>query len=301
MLKDVLDFVRARTDLAREDALREVNYAWKELWNADDLPNSVFEIAVAPVDNNARISLPWFVGDIRGVKMNTWGRERIHLQTPRPWYQDDTYAQSPYTWKILGTSPLVHAVSNASTLTLRFNEAVTARTTVSLLGPNDNGALVRDQVIFEIGDTEHESVQRYTDLSTITKDTITPANLTVFDANDTEIAIVPNDGFEAKNTIAQITDKCFKICNWCRCFDVLFKKVTPYLYYDETPVPFEEVLMAKTLEWITLPKDGQEEKAVMFGDKARNLLVQRNANETGVDKKLDVGRGHFASLYYGHI
>lgn len=301
MLKNVIDFVRSRTDLTRDNALREINFAWKELWNSDDLPNSVFELSVTPLDDNARISLPHYVGEIRGAKQSTWGRERVILHTPRPWYQDDVYAQSPFVWRILGTSPLLTSVTNASTVTLTFDKPVTERTIITLLGPNDNGGTVRDQITFEIADTTHESTERFTDFQSITKDLLTPANLKVTDANNREIAIIPNDAYEAKNTIVQITDKCFKICNWCRCFDVLYKKTTPILFYDETAVPFEEVLMAKTLEWIALPKDGQEQKAAMFADKARNLLVQFNGNEVGVDHKLDVGRNRMPTLYHGYL
>jgi len=301
MLKDVIDFIRSRTDLTRTDALREINFAWKEIWNSDDLPNSIFEISVAPIDNNARISLPYYVGEIRAVKQKTWGKERIHLNTPRPYYQDDSYFQSPYKWRILGTSPVLTSVVNTTTITLTFDQPVTAQVIVSLIGPNDRGAGVREQVTFEIGDTTHESVNRYSDFEAISKNTITDNDLRVLAADDSVLAIVPNNAFEAANTIVQITDDCFKICNFCRCFDILYKKPAPYLHYDETPVAYQEVLMAKTMEWIMLPKDGQEQKADLFAGKASAMLKGFHYNEQSVEKKLDVGRSHMETLYYGKL
>jgi hypothetical protein len=59
--------------------------------------------------------------------------------------------------------------------------------------------------------------------------------------------------------------------------------------------------MAKTLEWISMPKDGQEQKTAMFADKARNLLTQFNGNDVGIDHKMDIARCKFPSLYFGHV
>ena len=298
MLKDVIDFVLSRTSLTRADALREINYAWREIYTTDDLPNSVFEITVEPIDNNARISLPWFVGEIRGVKLN---RFRVLLNTPRPWYQDSEYAQSPYIWRLLGTSPLTKTIVNATTLDLTFTEPVTAQVVVTLIGPNDNGTQVKEQITFAIGDTIKRTTQRFVDLVAATKDIITATDLLIINSINEEIGKVPNSAYEAKNQVIQITDKCFVVCSFCRCFDILYKRVTPVLVHDETPVPFEEVLMAKTMEWIMLPKDGQENKAVMFGTKSRELLTQYNSNERSTEHKLDIATSKFETRYYGTI
>lgn len=297
MLKDIINFVRSRTDLNREGALREINYAWKEIWNSDDLPNSVFEISVRPLDDNARISLPWYVGEIRGAKQNTYGRERIVLNTPRPWYQDQQYYQSIFLWRLLGTTPLKQSITNASTLTLKFNDPVIETTTATLLGPDDNGTQVREQVVFKVGESEKETVKRFTDLDTAAKDILTPSDLRLIDANGIDIGFIPNSAFEAKNFVVQITDKAFKVCNFCRCFDILYKKACPYLFYDETPVPFEEVIMTKTMEWIMLPKEDQDKKAQLFSDKSRTLLTAYNHNEVSIEKRLDIGRSGFETQY----
>jgi len=302
MLKNVIDFVVSRTKMSREDALREINFAWRETWNSDDLPNSLFEISVTPVDSNARISLPWYVGEVRGVKQNYgYGRTRIELNTPRPYYQDQVYLQSPFTWRNLGSSPLVRSITNATTVNLTFTEPVTKAVTVSLIGPNDNGSNDREQIVFDINDITKTSTKRFTDFNAIAKSVITETDLIVKDSNDVELARIPNLAFEAKNTIWQITDKCFVACNYCRCFDVLYKLPAPYLYFDEQAVPFEEVLMAKTMEWIALPKEGQEQKAVLYGEKAKQLIIQYNANERGIEHKIDLGINKFNTAYVGNL
>lgn len=301
MLKDVVDFVLSRTGFpTREQALREINFAWVEIWNSDDLPNSLFEMSVQPFDNTARISLPHFVGQLRGVKLNA-GRIRVDLMTPRPYYQDDTYFQSPYVWRILGVSPIATAITNATTLNLSISEAEDIAFTATLIGPTDNAAEDSETVTFEIGDTEKQTVKRFTDLTSVTKSALTKSNLVIQGANDEEFGFVANNEYEARNTIVQITDKCFKICNNCRCFDVLFKKPAPILYNENAVIPFEEVLMTKTLEWIALPKDGQEQKAILFGEKAKTLLTGFNNDGGSVEKRMDLGRNKFTTRYYGHL
>jgi hypothetical protein len=73
------------------------------------------------------------------------------------------------------------------------------------------------------------------------------------------------------------------------------------LYYDDTTILYEEVLMAKTLEWMTLPKDGQEKKATLYSEKAATLLAQFNTNEASTEKKLDVGQNLYTTLYRGYL
>jgi hypothetical protein len=299
MLRDVINFIQSRTDLTREAAIREINFAWKELWASDDLPNSLFELTVEPPEglNVARITLPWYVGEIRGVKMC---RERVHLNTPRPYYQDQVYFQSPYIWRVLGKSSLKRTITNATTLDITIPEAEESRFTVTVKGPTDNSQETREQLIFLPGETEKETVNRFTD-AYITKDTITRFNVSLTAEEGDEIAFIPNSDFEAMNTVVQIQDKCDTVCNSCRCFDILYKQVAPYLYYDETFVPFAEVLMAKALEWILMPKDGQENRAVLYSNKAAQLATSFNNDTYSVEKKLDLARNMFTTQYNGLI
>lgn len=303
MLRDVKNFIKSRTDLADDAVLREINFAWKELWASDDLPNSLFELTVVPGANEQRISLPYYVGVLRGVKRNC-NRERVVLNTPRPYYQDISYEQSPYTWRILGTSSLKKTISNATTLDISIPEAETARFVVTVEGPTDNAQKTREQVIFNIGDTAHETTNRFTD-AFISKDLVTAANVTIAAADGTELALIYNDAFEALNTIVQIVDKCNTNCcaatSSCDCFDILYKARCPYLYYDETYVPFEEVLMQKTMEWIMMPKEGQEQKTLLYSEKSRQLATAFNSENMSIEKRLDLGRNPFTSTYSGLI
>lgn len=298
MLKDVIDFVMSRTGLTREIALREINFAWNELWNSDDLPNSIQEITVTPTDTEPLLSLPYFVGIIRGVKEN---RVRVVLNTPRPAYHDGAYEQSPFVWRVLGITPLAKTIENATTITLKISEAETTAFTVTLIGPTDNSTEDREQIIFDIGETEKITTKRFTDCTSIVKDSLTASNVEIVGANDEDYGIIPANAYEARNTIVQVSDKCSECCSSCRCFDVLYKKTAPVLAFDEQYVPHAEVLMTKTLEWITLPKDGQEEKASLFGEKARTLLTAYNHNEVSVEKVLDLGRNKFAPIHYGYL
>lgn len=302
MLRDVIAFVQSRADLTRDAALREINFAWKEIWASQDLPNSLFELTAVPDANSQRISLPYYVGTIRGVKANC-SRRSVALNTPRPAYQEQAYFQSPYVWAILGKSSFNKTITNATTLSISIAKAETARFTVSLTGPTDNATETREQIIFDIGDTEHETTNRFTD-AYISKDAITTSNVVIKDYNDVELGIVPNGAFDGLNTVIQVLDKCSGLCcaqSVCNCFDVLYKLTCPYLYYDETFVAQQETLMAKTLEWITLPKEGGEAKAKVFAEKASQLAANSNSEDISIEHKMDFAVSPFSTQYRGLI
>lgn len=306
MLLDVIRFIQSRAGITdRETALREINFAWRELWAVDDLPNSLFEISVQPADRTlARLTLPHYVGQIRAVK-KTRDRLRIHLNTPRANYQAAEYIQSPFTWAILGSTPLKTTITNATTLDLSFAEEQTEQITATLIGPTDNAAEDREQIVFDIGDTTKSTTKRFSDLVSASKDKFTSADLNITAGDGTELGFIPNNEYTAANLIVQIHDKCQNCtpCD-CDCFDVLYKRTAPILYYDESPIPgnCDEALMAKTLEWILLPKDGQDQKALLFAEKSKAMMSIHNEDRSvGKEQRLDLGPNYFTTPYHGHL
>lgn len=296
MLKDVIAFVKSRTGLTdRATILREINFAWSEIWNSDDLPGSVQEITLKSAA--ARISLPWYVGETRGCKIADG--VKVTLNTPRPHFQSATLWQTELKWRIFGPQPLYASILNASTLDVVIEDAEIENLTVVLIGPDDTAQDRREELVFTPGIKQKTSRYRFTDLTAFAKDIITISDVRLYDSTDTEISTIPNTLFEASNLFVQIKDHCDSSVE--TCYDVLYKKKTPYLYYDESPVPFQEVLMAKTLEWISLPKDEQISKTQAFSQKATNLLTQFNFNEKAVSKVLDIERNLYTTNYNGYI
>lgn len=300
MLRDVINFVKSRLSFDDDRALREINIAYKELWATNDFENSVQEISVMPVDQSNIITLPWYVDVLKAVKLNP-SRERVRLFDPRPYYQDETYWQSPFAWRVLGTSPLNTSITNATTLTLTIPKAETARFIVTLQGPSDYSQNTREQVVFEIGDTEHETERAFLDVTSLSKDVLTNNDVKITTASTLDIASIPNHRYEARNTVVQITDKLYKPCNFCQCWDILYKNPCPILVYPETPVPGEESLMNKVMEWVTMPQEDGGAQAALFNLKSEALLKIANNNVKGVDKPLDMQRSPWETRYYGNL
>lgn len=302
MLIDVINFVKSRTGLTDRDAiLREIRLAWREIWNLNDIPNSIFEITMAPVDTTARISLPHYVGVIRAVKKNN--QQRVELNTPRPYYQDIYYFQEDVKWRILGISPIQNSVANATTVNVSISEAETEQFHVVFIGPTDNAVLDREIITFQPGETDKIVTKRFTDFQSITKDAITKTNVNVTGANEEILALIPNNDYEARNTVIQITDDCTTCCSSCKCYDILYKLPPPTLYYDEQVLPYEEVVLPKIMEWLTLPLEGDAntKKAVMYADKTDTLLRGSNQNQSSISKKLDIARSRWHSRIYDKL
>lgn len=296
MLIDVINFVKSRSDLADRDAiLREINYAWNEIWNSDDLPNSMFEVSViSPEATASRIALPYFVGKIRAVKDSS--RARIELNTMRPWYHNSEYAQSPYTWRILGTSPLATTITNATRLQFSIPEAEESEFSVTVIGPDDHATTARDTLTFPIGTTSVWTTKQFTDVKSLYKDKYITQNLTIAGANGEDFGFIPNLANTVNHQIIQIADKCSSCCASCRCFDVLYKLPAPVLFYDEQEVEYQEVVMTKALEWIQMPKLDGADSVNMFAEKSKALLVGFNTNNVpGISHKMDLAPNLFAS------
>ena len=303
MLKDVLEFVQSRTAATEEVALREINYAWQEIYAAtDDFPNSLQEITVEPIDSAKRISLPYYVYELKGVKQASTDF-RVALNTPRPYYQNNVYWQSPYTWRVLGITPIKTSILNATTLNLSIAETEDKRFSVFLTGPTDNSESEQEEIIFEIGNTEKETTKRFTDLASVSKNALTVSNVAISGANGEDFGFIPNNFYESRYTLVQIMDKCDIICNDCNCFDVLYKRLPQPLVnkYESLPNGYEQIVMNKAVELILMPKKDELQHANAFAQKAAILLMQNNRGERATDKILDIGTSRFESRYYGYL
>jgi hypothetical protein len=301
MLKDVIDFVMSRAGIAdRAQALREINFAWVDLWNSSDLPNSVFELTAKPEDSTAIISLPWYVGTIRGVRLSA-SKVRVHVFDQRPFYQDNKFYQNTLEWKILGVSPTRSHVINATTLDLSIDIAEAEEFHVYLKGATDSASDDLEIVTFQPGDVTKATVKRMTQFTSITKDLITKSDVAIVGANEEDLGIIANCEYEARNQVIQITDKCVIESNFCRCFDILYKRPAPLLIHEYTSTPYDSVLMTKTMEWITLPKEGQEEKAALYGIKSASLQTNFNNDKGSIEKKLDLPTNRYCSSYNGYL
>lgn len=302
MLRDVIALVKARTDLTDEAILRELNFAYQEVWNNNELPNSLFEITVSKDDQTShRITLPHYVGLIRGVKQNSL-KTRIKLFDPKPYYQNNSYFQSPFAWRILGNTPLKRSIENATTVNVSLQQAESAIVIVSLRGPTDTASESLEELTFAIGEVEKESTKRFTDFSVISKDVITQNDVVILDSLDVEIAEIPNNGFTASNTVIQVMDKCYRSCVNCGCFDILYKIPAPVLYSATQEIPFETALVNKVMEVITMPKEGQLELAAAFKQKSDGIIMAHNAERNpGMERRIDCGQGGYNKLYAGTL
>jgi hypothetical protein len=199
----------------------------------------------------------------------------------------------------MGTSPLAVSITNSTQISIVLPQKADAQFSVTLIGPTDMARMTREVLTFNIGDTAQLSVNNFSDLVSITKDAITTNDVAIVGANNEVYGLIPNMYFEARNTIAQITDKCLSCCNNCRCFDVLYKIPPPILYFDEQVVEFPQVIMAKTLENIAMPKVAPEQQVLMYAKKANDVSANYNNNDNSVAKQMDLGRNMFCSYTGG--
>ncbi len=305
MLKNVLDYVMERSSIKdRAVALREVNMAWQEVWLTGDIPGSIQEDTFKPEDNTSnRITLPPKIWHILGIK-NATNVERVTIKTPRSTYQQSAYWQSPYTHVVLGTTPLLRSIENATTLKYDFTEAEEEPVIVTTIGPTDNAQVDREQLTLTPGQKSLTSKKRFQDVQSFTKNKLTKTDLKITGMNGEEYCTIPNNEYEVLSTVVEIQDKRDIVFQPWRFFDILYKIKPPILVYDEQtlPIGYDQILGDKTVELILMPQDNKDNAIARFAARSDDLKsINNQQNAQGAVQKMDMGPNRFHSKIYGYL
>lgn len=108
------------TGAQRNAALQYVNRAAKDLYNASEADAMMREIVLI-VPSGQRLSLPPFIGELRGLREFGWnGTIPINsLGVPR--YSSDTQKFRWRNWTLVGKQPLATSITNSGPVTLVAN------------------------------------------------------------------------------------------------------------------------------------------------------------------------------------
>lgn len=268
----------------RTRILAAINAAAQEIWNTFDLPGSMREIRVS-TDSNKFITLPWYVLAIRMIR-NAHDRNPVDLVTAHRQYQAYKGYQNPYQWRVISRTPLLRAITTASTLTVSRLRADQEKVTVTITGVPSYASRVIEPIVFEVGQQEIETEEAYREITAITKSATTKSDFEIKDAKGTVIAMLPNHLLSAPNWLIQVLDRCDTTSSAnVSCFDVLYKPVLGVieedgqLFSESFPEQYEQVVIFKALEQLYLAKEDMLPVAMQYNQKARALVEQFTAHD----------------------
>jgi len=303
MLLEILNEIR--TDIgsdvssSRDRAwlLQQINHAARELYDTADITGAereqIFELDV----DEQQIALPWYVGDIIGVR-DYDTRASIEQVDMRPRYLRDAWTrdsqlQPMMQWRRKGQSALRRNLLNEETLTLELPTAATAAFDVFIVGSNSSAARITERVRFAIGDSSKSTVNLYENVTSIVKSAPTEFDLTIKSLDGTEVSNIPSHLTKAQFVLVQVLDRDDSRVE-SQLVEVCFKHVFEPFVNDTDSFTagdvYDKVIYWKTLEQIYAKQEGKEDRAAMCGNKAQAMLSNILSNMAGkVEMKFAFG------------
>lgn len=304
-LKNILSDIAVNLGLSidNEDELafytEKVNQVARELYDSSDLPGSLRE-QVFQIDDSAtyQISLPWYIDEVRAIRLfNTVGG-KIRLEDLRPRYHNGRWGSaSGITFRVKqNNAALARDISNAGLLTFSLPEdqVEASDITITVVGGNSVSSRFQETITLEAGASNVTTTKGFEYVDSIRKSTTNNYDITITDIDNIELGVIPNNELGTCYTIVSVRedDLAFKQNNSfpLNTYEVLFKqKFNGFVnLYDEFPCPkFDKIIYWKFIEHYNADKPGFEQRAYAAKLKADELINQLKAgNESGKNMTL---------------
>lgn len=296
MLADLKQFAQEIVGTTSEEQLtRYINRACQELYDTADLPNALWE-AYFTIDLTSQlVTLPWYVGDIRGVRRHQFAN-KIQVVDARPRYHYSPWRQPLDQWRIVGNTPLHTSLSQAGLLTVTIDAAESEAFTVRIRGQTTQSQITSDTLTFPAGTLSVTTTKQFTQpapfgIIGITKSRLTDTDVRVKQAVDNvEVALVPNCLTEASNKLIQVHDGTFHTAfgsgEYC---EILFKWPFIKLQDDEDMFlgtnRYDQAVIWKLREVWHSSRPGEEEIAIAAAAKGAQLMAALISSDTATTEK----------------
>lgn len=219
MLSSILQYVKEITGIdpaagtpQRTQALLYVNRAAREIYANTDLPGSLFEREFAISTETQMITLPWYVGEVRGARRPSWDH-KIQLVTPQLRHHYKPWRQPSMQWRQMFKTPLIRHMTQAGKLVVTLSVPESSRTiTVTIKGQTSTAMQHTETVTFSPGETTKTTTAQFIQaapfgITNIVKSHRTSGDVTITQAADgREIAVIANCMLTATNRLIQIHD-----------------------------------------------------------------------------------------------
>jgi hypothetical protein len=296
-LKYIMDKVAADLGIEQDDAseravlVDKINEAARDLYSRPDVPISLMECYVRATANK-EIALPPFVGELRAIRpgCKDFCSDKWELHTMFPRYNRVEWVNIWKNWRVKGYVPVAIEWTNTAPGTIIYPE-IDTDLIITIIGSTDNSNRATDSITMTTASKVW--TKSFNNILKISKNKLTTYDVILEDAEGDECAIIYADQLEARYMLADVSE----FPNWqCNCEDgtsvmeILYKPILPVMKEDTDFFPvdgFDDVLVIMTKMLYTELEEGKEQRAILMGEKARQLTNQFTQNKTGnIPKRL---------------
>lgn len=254
---------------------------------------------VVPADKI--VSLPSYVGPLRGMRQHTTDVpfDLQSMATPR--YVTQTWAYKSTNWRNLGTTPVHTLLSAVGTLNIKSSTAESV--TVTIIGSGPNASRQSEDVV-TTATTVVTTKQFGPDIYSIICRNARLYDIQITDVSDTEVAVLPNTQNQTKYQLVDVSQVAWSrdTTNGEALIDVLYKQPLPDMSLDTDQFPagddFDDAWYNQAMALYFTPLEGRGadvQKFLLLAELAANG-AKGNAEEQSV-KKLNFGRNKFYSRF----
>lgn len=284
-----------------------LNEASRELYPQGDLPGSLME-QVFKVNGDQTISMPYYVGEMRGVReyasMQNW-----HVNKLRPRYNQFNWKDMWRNYRLRGRQALMATVSNQSVGVISVPTIETPNVVVTLTGPTANATSISETITMDSSaELVNEVYLKYTtnqflDYTAVKKSSVSQNDVTLQDVDGKLLTIIPNTEFNAEYSILDVS-----ACPWLpqntSTFDnyveILYKQKLKILWNDADEYPcfdHDDILVNKIMQ-LWNEEQNKADVATAYDTKATRTLarLKRNANTETEDEIALVANPHDTML-----
>lgn len=299
MLKDILallkqDGVNTNDATQKAAAIIKINNACKRLYNKADLDGAIDESLLQVHVASHQAALPREIGEIRMLRAG-------YLQHPIPlWDAYQRYHESGDTrvsylnYRVRPSRPLQRSLDNASLLAFTIPLADTVANSFVVIGKGENANNIVETVTIAAGDLEAATVNSFEDVRQILRTGGDTYDSIVYDADDIEVAVIPNNASESIYKVIQVIDSDYQSASNVSYYpvEVLYQKALHPMVRDNDSFvcgdKYDEAIF-----WETKLFDAAKQKdntAYQAAETMVNSIVANIGHNTlkGKAKRMDV-------------
>ncbi len=310
-LKTIRDSIAADTgyhpDTSDEDKQllnREINEIAFDVFNKNDLVGSLFELIAYYDITSHLISLPWYVGDIRGGRYYDTPAQ-ITLRDIRPRYSTQGFSMSLRDFREIGISTLWQQPTEWSSLTFSLPEGETEEVdiTIAVVGETPVSSNKEEQLVILAGENSATTANNFIGAPRIIEKTaVNNYDITITDVEDNELAIIPNGELKSQYGIWQVMDdNIMGSLSPSNAIEILYKERYKKLVNNYDSIlndRYDDVIKWKFLEEYYSKQEGKEE-LVLKANKhwVEKMGGQNNNKAKGKKAELQTVPNKFFGLF----
>jgi hypothetical protein len=269
--------------------------------------NKIFREISLEVPPDKLITLPEYIGEIRGLRIHTTEMPFDLKAMAVPRYSSQTLQYKIKNWRDLGDSPLQRNLTLVGPLTFTSAAIETVPAVIIVTGQTDNSNRIEERVTM---DTVSESTTNNFGLriDNIACFSQRQYDITVTDDAGNIVAILANNKNRTRYKLIDVSQIFWPMSDTIdgmSIIDVLYKvPFSPFINDTDSfsaGDDYDDAIFHYGMYLYYLPMSGKENDSNMEFQRAiLSIKSVKDGTEDAIDKKLNFGRGKFYDLFKIH-